>query len=49
MNAVAAGKTYPEVPFMVDPSRVAAFGRVFDQVGGVPVTFATAAEFKAGL
>jgi acyl dehydratase len=45
MNEAAVGKAYPEVSFMVDPGRVAAFRGVFDQVGGVPVTFATAAEF----
>ena len=45
MNAAAAGKAYPEAPFTVDPSRVAAFRGLFSQVGGVPVTFATAAEF----
>ena len=45
MNAAAAGKVYPEVAFTVDPRRVAAFREVFDQVGGVPTTFVTAAEF----
>jgi hypothetical protein len=45
MNAAAAGKVYPEVAFTVDPGRVAAFREVFDQVGGVPTTFVTAAEF----
>ena len=45
MNAAVAGKAYPEEPFTVDPRRVAAFRRVFSQVGGVPVTFVTAAEF----
>jgi len=45
MNAAVAGKTYPETPFTVDPGRVAAFRGVFSQVGGVPVTFVTAAEF----
>ena len=45
MNAAAAGKVYPEAPFTVDPGRVAAFRGVFSQVEGVPVTFATAAEF----
>ena len=47
MNAAAAGKVYPEAPFTVHPGRVAAFRRVFSQVEGVPVTFATAAEFTA--
>jgi hypothetical protein len=45
MNAAAAGKVYPEVAFTVDPGRVAAFREVFDQAGGVPTTFVTAAEF----
>lgn len=45
MNAAAAGKVYPDVPFTVDPDRVRAFRAVFDEPGGVPVTFATAAEF----
>lgn len=45
MNAATAGKVYPEVPFTVDPERVRAFRAVFDEPGGVPATFATAAEF----
>ena len=45
MNAAAAGKAYPNAPFSVDPERVAAFRAVFDEVTGVPATFATAAEF----
>jgi acyl dehydratase len=45
MNAAAVGKVYPEVPFTVDPGRVAAFRAVFGESGGVPVTFMTAAEF----
>jgi acyl dehydratase len=45
MNAAAAGKSYPEAAFTVDPERVAAFRAVFDEVTGVPATFATAAEF----
>jgi acyl dehydratase len=45
MNAAAAGKAYPDAPFTVDPERVAAFRAVFDEVTGVPATFATAAEF----
>lgn len=45
MNAAAAGKAYPDVPFTVDPGRVAAFRDVFAQVEGVPTTFVTAAEF----
>lgn len=46
MNAAAAGKTYPETPFVVDPDRVAAFRAVFDETSGVPATFATSAEFR---
>lgn len=45
MNTAAAGKVYPDTPFTVDPQRVAAFRTVFDEVAGVPATFATAAEF----
>jgi hypothetical protein len=45
MNADAAGKVYPGVPFTVAPDRVAAFRAVFDEAGGVPTTFVTAAEF----
>jgi N-terminal half of MaoC dehydratase len=45
MNAAAAGKVYPDVPFTVDPERVRAFRAVFDEPGGVPATFSTTAEF----
>lgn len=45
MNADAAGKAYPGPAFPVEPLRVAAFRDVFGEAGGVPVTFATAAEF----
>jgi acyl dehydratase len=45
MNAAAAGKVYPEIPFTVDPGRVAAFRAVFEEPSGVPPTFATVAEF----
>ena len=45
MHEAAAGKVYPEVPFTIDPGRVAAFREVFDQVEGVPTTFVTVAEF----
>jgi N-terminal half of MaoC dehydratase len=45
MNAAVAGKVYPDVPFVVDPERVAAFRAVFDEPSGVPVTFVTATEF----
>jgi acyl dehydratase len=45
MNVAASGKVYPDAPFTVDPERVAAFRAVFDEVTGVPATFATAAEF----
>jgi acyl dehydratase len=45
MDAAAAGKVYPDAPFTVDPERVAAFRAVFGEVGGVPATFVTAAEF----
>jgi hypothetical protein len=45
MNAAAAGKVYPDIPFTVEPERVRAFRAVFDEPSGVPATFATAAEF----
>jgi acyl dehydratase len=46
MNPAAEGTVYPDVPFVVDPGRVAAFRTVFDQAQGVPPTFVTAAEFS---
>lgn len=45
MNPAVEGKEYPEVTFVVEPERVAAFRRVVGGAGGVPPTFATAAEF----
>ena len=45
MDPQVAGKTYPDVAFVVDPARVEAFRRVFDMPAGVPPTFLTAAEF----
>jgi acyl dehydratase len=45
MNPAAEGTVYPDVPFMIDPARVAAFREVFGVTGGVPPTFVTAAEF----
>lgn len=45
MNPAADGTVYPDVPFTVDPARVAAFREVFGITDGVPPTFATAAEF----
>src|SRR6476620_9880176 len=47
MNPAAEGTVYPDVPFTVDPARVAAFREVFGAGadGGVPPTFVTAAEF----
>jgi hypothetical protein len=45
VNPEAAGTTYPDVEFVVEPSRVEAFRRVFGQATGVPPTFLTAAEF----
>lgn len=45
MDPSAAGKSYPSATFTVDPQRVEAFGAVFDDTSGVPVTFVTAAEF----
>jgi acyl dehydratase len=46
MNRSVSGKVYPETSFTVDPERVEAFRGVFDEPSGVPVTFATAAEFS---
>ena len=46
MNPSAAGKSYPDATFTLDPERVRAFREVFDDTSeGVPVTFVTAAEF----
>jgi len=45
MNPAAEGTVYPDVPFMIDPARVAAFREVFGVTSGVPPTFVTAAEF----
>jgi hypothetical protein len=47
MDPAAEGTTYPAVPFVVDPSRVAAFRALFGIDEGVPPTFVTAAEFAA--
>jgi hypothetical protein len=47
MNPAAEGTTYAAVPFVVDPSRVAAFRSLFGISEGVPPTFVTAAEFAA--
>ena len=47
MNPAAEGTTYPAVPFVVDPSRVAAFRSLFGIREGVPPTFVTAAESAA--
>jgi acyl dehydratase len=46
MNPAAEGTVYPDVPFTVDPARVAAFRQVFGVTDGVPPTFVTAAEFS---
>jgi hypothetical protein len=45
MNPAAEGRVYPDVLFVVDPARVAAFREVFGVDAGVPPTFVTAAEF----
>ena len=45
MNPAAEGTVYPDVPFIIDPARVAAFREVFGVTSGVPPTFVTAAEF----
>lgn len=47
MDPAAQGLTYPPVPFVVDPERVAAFATLLGQAApGVPPTFLTAAEFS---
>ena len=46
MNPAAEGTVYPDVSFVVDPARVAAFREVFGVSDGVPPTFVTAAEFS---
>jgi N-terminal half of MaoC dehydratase len=42
-TANVAGRTYPEVPFTIEPERVAAFARAIgaDPAAGVPPTFAS--------
>jgi len=45
VNPEAEGMVYPDVEFVVEPDRVAAFRAVFGQSEGVPPTFLTAAEF----
>ena len=42
LTANVAGRTYPEVPFAIEPDRVAAFARAIgaDPAAGVPPTFA---------
>ena len=45
MNPAAEGTVYPDVSFVVDPARVAAFREVFGVSDGVPPIFVTAAEF----
>jgi len=45
MDPAAEGIEYPQVAFVVEPQRVAAFRAVFGQSDGVPPTFVTAAEF----
>jgi len=45
MNAAAEGTVYPDVSFVVDPARVAAFRAVFGLSDGVPPTFVSVAEF----
>ena len=47
VNPEAEGTVYPDVEFVVDTARVAAFRGVFGQSVGVPPTFLTAAEFTA--
>lgn len=50
MNASLEGKTYPSVPFTVDPDHVRRFATAIGEDGtSVPPTYATAAEFRAGL
>jgi acyl dehydratase len=46
MNPQAAGTTYQDRQFLVDPERIAAFRAVFGEPEGVPPTFVTVAEFS---
>jgi hypothetical protein len=46
MNRSVAGKVYPDTAFTVDAEHVRAFRGVFEEPSGVPVTFATTAEFS---
>jgi len=46
MNPAAEGTVYPDVTFVVEPERVAAFREVFGQTQGVPPTFVSVAEFS---
>jgi acyl dehydratase len=45
MDPAAEGTEYPDVRFVVDPVRLAAFRAIFGLGEGVPPTFVTAAEF----
>ena len=45
VNPAAEGTRYPDVPFTVDPERVASFRKIFGLTHGVPPTYVTAAEF----
>ena len=50
LNPALQGKTYREVPFVLERDRVEAFAAVVDhRADGVPPTFATAAEHPAGV
>lgn len=50
LNPALQGKTYPEVPFRLEPERVRAFAAAVDhRFDGVPPTFATAVEHVAGM
>jgi hypothetical protein len=46
VDPAAEGLEFPEVLFEVEPSRVAAFRKLFGLTQGVPPTFVTAAEFS---
>jgi hypothetical protein len=49
-NEALVGRTYPPVPFRVEPERVRAFAAAVGHAGdGVPPTFATVPEIAAGL
>jgi len=50
LDVALQGRTYDEMPFVVEPERVRAFAdAVSHRTGGVPPTFVTVAEHAAGV